>query len=397
MPSSSRRLLASVGAMALTATMLAACGSDDSTSSAPAAAAASGSGAVDLKAAGCPDTIVIQTDWNPESEHGHLYEMFGDDAVIDANKKSVSGTLYSGGESTGVKLEVRAGGPAIGFTGVAAQMYTDKSITMGYITTDDAIANSAKTPTKAFFAPLDLSPLMVMWDPETYPDVQGPDDIKAALDASGGVWRYFAGSAYQEYLADAGYVSQDSQDSSYDGTPANFVAAGGKDMQQGFASAEPYLYENEIKQWGKPIDYALISDFGWDPYQSSMAVRTDDFDSLSGCLKAFTPVLQQAEVDFFADPTKANALILDLVTQYNTGWTYSQGVADYSVKTMIDAGLVSNADNDYIGDFNDTRMSDFFTKAKDTFTKLGTDIDPNLTVDDLYTNEFIDPSIGLPN
>ena len=128
-----------------------------------------------------------------------------------------------------------------------------------------------------------------------------------------------------------------------------------------------------------------------------MAVRTADFDKLSGCLKAFTPVLQQAEVDYFADPTAANDLILKLVGEYNTGWTYSQGVADYADKTMIDDKLVSNGDNDTLGDFDATRMSDFFTKAKETFTKLGTDIDPKLTVDDLYTNEFLDPSIGLPS
>ena len=35
-------------------------------------------GSVDLSA-DCPSTVVIQTDWNPEAEHGHLYEMIKDD------------------------------------------------------------------------------------------------------------------------------------------------------------------------------------------------------------------------------------------------------------------------------------------------------------------------------
>ncbi|MBZ5738445.1 ABC transporter substrate-binding protein [Nocardioides mangrovi] len=384
-------MAALAGALTLV-TALAACGSSDDTPTAAESADASG---VDLAAAGCPSTIVVQTDWNPESEHGHLYEMLGDDAVIDANKKSVTGTLYSQGKSTGVNLEIRAGGPAIGYTGVGQQMYTDDSITMGYITTDDQIANSAKQPTKAFFAPLDQSPIMVMWDPEYYPDVEGVDDLKAALDESGGVWRYFAGSAYQDYLLDAGYVSKSSQDSSYDGTPANFVAAGGKDVQQGFASAEPYIYENEVPSWGKPVKYALISETGWDPYQSEMAVRTADFDKLSPCLKALTPVLQQAEVDFFADPSKANALILKLVQEYNTGWTYSQGVADYSVDTMISDKLVGNGTNDTLGDFDDDRMSTFLETALPIYQKLKSPVKDGLQASDLYTNEFIDPSIGL--
>ena len=393
--SASRTLLASLGVVALSLSVLSACGSDASGSTTKAAAAPTAAGGVNLKAAGCPDTIVVQTDWNPESEHGHLYEMFGKDAVIDAGKKSVSGTLYLDGKSTGVKLEVRAGGPAIGYTGVGAQMYTDKSITMGYITTDDQIANSGKTPTKAFFAPLDESPIMVMWDPKTYPDVHRVADLKAALAKTGGVWRYFAGSAYQDYLLSAGLIDKKEQDSSYDGTPANFVAAGGKDVQQGFASAEPYIYEHEVKAWDKPVDYALISSTWWDPYQSEMAVRTADFDKLTPCLKALTPVLQKAEVDYFADPTAADALIQKLVAAYNTGWTYSPGVAEYSRKTMIDKGLVSNGTNSTIGDFDPARMDKFLATALPIYTKLGSKVAPGLKATDLYTNEFIDTSIGL--
>ena len=384
------RVVAVASALALAAT-LAAC----SGSSTPASTASAASATVNLAKAGCPSTIVIQTDWNPESEHGHLYEMLGSDAVINADKKSVSGTLELKGKSTGVNVEIRAGGPAVGYNSPATQMYTDPSITIAYVTTDDQIANSAKTPTKAFFAPLDESPIMVMWDPKTYPQVKTIKELGQALSKTGGVWRFFAGSAYIDYLTDAGYMTKAEQDSSYDGTPANVVAAGGKDAQQGFASAEPYLYQNEVPAWNKPVDYQLISSTGWDPYQSSMAVRTADFTKLTPCLKALTPVLQQEEVDFFANPKPANDLILKLVAAYNTGWTYSQGVADYAVKTMLKDKIVGNGTNSTLGDFDKTRMDKFFTTASGIFTKLGTAVDPKLTVDDLYTNEFIDPSIGL--
>ncbi len=47
-------------------------------------------GSVDLSA-DCPATIVVQTDWNPEAEHGHLYEMIKDDYTIDAGTKAVTG------------------------------------------------------------------------------------------------------------------------------------------------------------------------------------------------------------------------------------------------------------------------------------------------------------------
>ena len=165
-----------VGLAAVTMLTLAltACGSDDSGSSGPSGEV----GDTDLAAAGCPDTVVVQTDWNPESEHGGLYQLLGDDYEIDAGAKRVSGTLVdSNGDSTGVKLEIRAGGPAIGFQTVTSQMYSDDAITLGYIATDEAIQLSDTQPTTAVLAPLEISPTMIMWDPETYPDVTSIADL----------------------------------------------------------------------------------------------------------------------------------------------------------------------------------------------------------------------------
>ena len=398
MHSRSKRAAAAVG-MLVTVAALAACssggsgtGGGDSTPSADLEI-----GAVDLAAAGCPATIVVQTDWNPESEHGHLYEMFGDDFEVDAGNKSVSGPLMASGEYTGVNLEVRAGGPAIGYQTVSSQMYQDDSITLGYATTDEAIQLSGTTPTTAVFAPLDVSPIMVMWDPETYPDVADLTDLSTKVKANGGVWRYFADSAYMAYLIGTGTVDESITDSSYDGTPANFVSAAGKDVQQGFASAEPYQYENEVTDWGKKVDYALVAEAGYEPYQSAVAVRSGDLEDLSGCLTALVPVLQQAEVDYFADPAAANTLILDLVEQYDTGWVYSQGIADYAVETMIADGIVGNGGNDTLGDFDDARIGELFDTSVPIFTEGGAEIADGLTVEDIYTNEFIDMSIGLPN
>ena len=73
----------------------------------------------------CPATVVVQTDWNPEADHGHVYQLLGPNPSIDASQKSVTSDLYANGRPTGVKLQVRAGGPAIGFSKVSAQMNQD--------------------------------------------------------------------------------------------------------------------------------------------------------------------------------------------------------------------------------------------------------------------------------
>src|SRR6476659_442895 len=113
--------IAGVAALMLTAT---ACGSgDDETADAAAATGTKAAiGAVALSGV-CPKKVVIQTDWNPKSEAGGLYQLLGPNPTIDAKNKRVRGPLYADGAPTGVDVEVRSGGPAIGFQSVPTQMY----------------------------------------------------------------------------------------------------------------------------------------------------------------------------------------------------------------------------------------------------------------------------------
>jgi hypothetical protein len=340
----------------------------------------------------CPDTVSIQTDWNPESEHGGLYQLIGPNPTIDSDKKRVSGELYSQGKDMGIKFEVRSGGPAIGFQTVTSQLYSDKGLTMGYVNTDEAIQLSAKQPTIAVFAPLEKNPQMIMWDPATYPDVKTIADLKAKNVKV----RYFSGAAYMAYLIGAGVLNASQTDGSYDGTPANFVAAQGKDAQQGFASAEPYIYSHEIKAWNKPVNFQLVHDAGYPIYAAAYSVRTADLASMTPCLKLLVPIFQHAQVDYVEKPAAADALILQLVKQFNTGWQYDQGVADFAVKQQLALGLVSNGSNTTLGDFDLTRIQKVLTIDTPIFAKQKTAPLAGLTPAKLATNEFIDMSIGLP-
>ena len=232
--------------------VLAACGGDDSSS---AASSYDGDiGATDLSAV-CPSTVTVQTDWFPEAEHGHLYQQLnyggeGKDAVtIDADKKSVSGPLFDGDNGyTGVDLEIRSGGPAIGNQTVTSQMYQDQDIMLGYVDTDESLQQSDSMPTVGVMATMEKSPQMIMWDPETYPDVKEIKDLKEK-DATVLV---FPDRPYVRYLTGAGILDESQIDESFDGAPANFVAAGGAKAQQGFSSAEPYNYENTIEAGRSP-------------------------------------------------------------------------------------------------------------------------------------------------
>jgi hypothetical protein len=385
------RTTIAIGMVFAAGVALTACSSSSST---PSSTSSSATGAVDLSGV-CPATVTIQTDWNPESEHGHLYQLLGANPVINADKKSVSGDLVYKGKSTGVKVEIRSGGPAIGFQTVSSQMYQDKSITLGYVTTDEAVQLSDKLPTTAVFAPLDIGPQMIMWDPSYYPKVKTIKELGAALKDDGGVIRYFGGAAYMDYLTGSGVLDKSVVDGSYDGTPAKFVAAKGKDAQQGFASAEPYIYQNAVPAWGKKVDFQLTNDVGYPVYASAVSVRSAELKTLTPCLKKLVPVLQQAEVDYFKSPAATNKLVLDLVTAYNNGWVYDQGTADYSVSEMKKLKLVGNGDNAYMGDMDATRVGKIISIDTPIFTASNSAPKAGLKSSDIFTNEFIDKSIGF--
>ncbi|GAA2229637.1 ABC transporter substrate-binding protein [Herbiconiux moechotypicola] len=381
-----------LGTAAAAGLALAASGCSSAAPASPGASSSSAAiGAVDLSA-DCPATVVVQTDWNPSSEHGHLYELLGPDPVIDSSGKSVSGPLYSGGEYTGVQLEIRAGGPAIGFQTVSSQMYADPSITLGYVQTDGQIIASAEQPTVSVMAPLEVSPQIIMWDPATYPDATTIADI-GKTDA---VVRYYGGAPYMEYLIQSGLIAAENADGGYDGTPAAFIASGGKDAQQGFASSEPYLYENEIEAWDKPVAYQLVADAGYPNYTATMSVRADALDELDGCLAKLVPVMQQAEVDFYADPEPVIDLILEAVEAYDTGIVYTRGAAEFGVSSALADGLVSNGDDGAIGDFDPERVQRMLDIVGPIALAAGSAPAEGLTAEQLYTNDYIDPSIGLP-
>jgi len=383
-----RRL--AVPAVLALALALAACGDDDGGPAASSPAALAVPGAVDL-APVCPERVVIQTDWNPEMEHGALYQLLGDPYTVDADRKRVRGPLVAGGEPTGVEVEIRSGGPAIGYQDVGAQMAQDRAIHLGYVSTDEAVKLWDTIRTRAVVAPLEVNPQVIMWDPATYPDVRTIADLGEA-----GVRILVRETvSYLGYLVRSGQVDAGQLDGSYQGDPAAFVAAGGRIAQQGFASAEPYVLEHEIPEWGRPVAFQLVHDAGWETYPQPLVVAADRLEELRPCLHRLVPVVQQAVVDLVADPSRVERIVLELVERYDTGWVYSPGVADHAMRTMVELGVIGNGPDATVGNFDEGRLARFLPEALAVFREEDPSL-PELAPEDIATNEFIDPSIGLP-
>lgn len=360
--------------------------------SALGATTVSASGEDDVSLVGiCPETVVFQTDWNPQAEHGWIYQLIGEDYEIDEGAVAVRGPLTAGGVDTGVTLEIRSGGPAIGYQTVTSQIYADDSILLGFVYTDEAIQNAAENPTVAVYSGMEKNPQIFLWDPETYPDVQEIADLKE----TGASIHFFSGAAYMDYFVQSGIIDEHQALGDYGGTPDLFVAADGADAQQGFGSAEPYLFENVHEAWLKPVAYAYINDAGWENYGQSMATKPENIETWSECFAALVPMLQQSSIDYLADPARTNAMIIAAVLAFDNGWVYDDGVAAYAAETMVNDGLVGNGPNGIIGEFDLDRVNNLIEIARPVYAALGQEPPAGLTAEDIVTNQFIDPTIGL--
>ncbi|MGA1037237.1 MAG: hypothetical protein ACO3VQ_05430, partial [Ilumatobacteraceae bacterium] len=176
-PSTRKKSVRTLLVLAASASLIAACGGGDDaaeeapveeaaeapaeeSAEAPAEEAASDSASL---ADVCPETLVIQTDWHTEAEHGALYNLLGDDYTVEKDRGATVGPMTLDGVELGINFEIREGGPAIGFSSPGAILYSDDSVHLAYANTDFQILSYQDTPLLSVVAPLEKNPQMIMW------------------------------------------------------------------------------------------------------------------------------------------------------------------------------------------------------------------------------------------
>ncbi|MCD4524014.1 ABC transporter substrate-binding protein [Nocardioides sp. cx-173] len=374
-----RRSLAVGSTLLVGSLVLTACGSDEEPT-----ATTTGEGVL---AEVCPETVVIQADWEPEAEHGGIYKLIGDDYTIDADAKSVTGPLIVDGEDSGVNIEIRIGGTSVGFQSAQSLIYQDRDIMFGYGRVGEYMATQADTPVIGVLASMAISPYAVYWDEETYPEVETIADLKdtgapISVGSSEDVW--------VDYLVGTGVIDEDQVDRSDQNKPAAFVSAKGELAEAGFLTAEPFMYEEEIPEWGKPVKGQLIHDTGFPEYFQALTVSTATYEKEADCLKEIVPIMQQAQVDYINDATATNELVVELVKEYDTGWVYSLEGGEYAHKTGVELGVLGDSEDGVMGTFDLERVQTLI----DIVDEYGKGDVSDATPETLVTNEFIDTSIS---
>jgi hypothetical protein len=351
---------------------------------APAATPAPASAATVTLKGVCPDKIVIQTDWFSTPERGAAYQLVGANGTVDKKKGTYTGPLGA----TGVDVEVRLGGPFIGFQPIPALMYQNPEIFLGYVATDDAVQAAGKFPTKAVVAPLDINPQVLIWNPAVYTVTGWPDIAKTKAKVV-----YIEGLPFMDFLVSKGFVNKTQKDASFDGTPARFAAEGGKIIQQGYASNEPYRWEHDVPAWNKPVKFLLVHDSGYEIYPQGLAVRAAQLPAASACLKLLVPMIQRAEVDYMTSPEATNAALVKIGAELAGGPPITASANAAAVETMKKLGLSGNGPDNTLGNFDLGRVDRTIALLKPIFAARGVKVPDTLAAGDIVTNEFIDASI----
>lgn len=385
-------LAAAVGLGLALAGSLSGCGAGATagTGSAPTGDPSAAAGPADGALAGvCPDEVIVQLQWQPQSDQGAVFGLLGDGWTVDTAQHSVSGRLVAGGEDTGVDLTLRAGGPAIGFQSVPSQMYVDDAITVGLVHGDQLVAAAEEAPVVGVAPLLKHSPAILMWDPESHPEISGVEDVRS----SGASVVVSADQIFPSWMVAHGLLDADQVDTSYDGNPARFVGDP-TIVQQGFGNSEPYTYEHEVPQWDRPVGFGYVKDAGYDVYASNVSVRADRLEELAPCLERLVPMIQQANADYVTAPDAVNEVIVDVVAQDPSYSPYSAGEAAYSAETLAAEGLIAAEADGSVSTYDVPRVKAFVADLAEVLEGEGKDLG-DATADTLFTDRFTDHAITL--
>ena len=347
----------------------------------------------------CPDPLVVQTNWLPEADHAALYELIGAGGTM--KQYSYEGPIGS----TGIRLDILSGGPGDAYLPTAATLYTANPVSrvtpqLSLDSIETTVQLSKKFPTVGVVNLENHDPQVLIYNPARWRNL-GSVALLAAAGKKGAHF-YVSGLTYTyvQYLIKKG-VPAGSFIGGYSGDLEKFVTGNGMIVNQGYADSEPYLLAHDTPAWGaKPVKEVFIYKLGLNNYPEAIQVAAGKLKAMSACLSRFVPLVQKAEVDYFANPSVVNKVLAKFNPKYSASyWTTPVAESEWADKVMTADQIVGNSDGGKgpLGAFDMARLGGVVGELLPIFQKEspGTYL-PGATAAEIATNEFIDRSVRLP-
>jgi hypothetical protein len=335
----------------------------------------------------CPSTINVQLDWWPSADDAELFELIGPSGTVDINNNSYSGELGT----TGVKVVLKAGGPAESYLPPEAAVAEYPSTYILEDSTDDQLTYGGTARTTGVFVWYQRYPVVLEWGNPKW-DFKSVADIKASAQT---VLAY-NGAAYINALEYYGELTKSQVDESYNGSPTRFVTASGSIVQQDYITQGPYQYVHDTPDWDKPVYWVSVAP-QYPVYEPQISVPTSKLAADTPCLKQLVPIIQQAGVEYEENPGPVNAVLVKITHEFKGQGVQlsSDGIA-YTTRAQIEYGLVANGANGVFGSFSQSRLQKVVKLLAPVLKSLGKSVPSGVSASTLATNEFLDPSISLP-
>jgi len=320
----------------------------------------------------CPDRIVVQVSGLPTPRLGPLYTLLASGAEIADDGRSVSGPLRRPGQAAeDVTLEIRTGGPSIGFVPAIDVGASDRSVHL--VTTSIAdLAPRIDSEASAVVALSELNDRMVMWSATAHPRVTDLD----ALGTSGIEIRHVTAEPFVEFLVANGVLEPGQLVSGGSDAIAEFVTEAGAIARQGDSVTDPPLFA-EIAEWDDPLTVGEASSRGWLDVEPVLAT-IDDGRLDPDCLDQLVPTIQAAIPAYDAEPAAVNELMAAVGLRVDPFSLITASVLDAASDSLTLAESPGAFDLDRIDAFLPSLSS-----------ALGTEVRP---VDDVVETAHLDPA-----
>jgi len=220
-------------------------------------------------------TVILQTNWYAEAEHGGYYEALAKGYYRDE----------------GLDVRIVQGGPGA----YPVQKVATGQVQFGLGRSDDLIvAAQQKIPVLIVSAELEHDPQIILVHADSAVHDFADLDGKSIMVEPGSAWIKFLERKYSIHIHTI---------------PENYgtaqFAADKTFIQQGFLTAEPFVFQTA----GVPARFMLIADSGYDPYRVVFCAR-DFARRQPEVVRAFVRASIRGWQDYLdGDPAPANALI----------------------------------------------------------------------------------------
>jgi hypothetical protein len=112
----------------------------------------------------------------------------------------------------------------------------------------------------------------------------------------------------------------------------------------------------------------------------------DKAEELDECLSLLVPVMQQAWVDFLADPKPVTDAMIEINVAHDGFWTLSEGLNTAGMELVESGGFAENSADGTYCSFDEDRVQGLFDILAPIYEEQATPIAES--IDGIFTNKY---------